>query len=101
MIPIAAPLTEILRNSKLFAPMVVLATFNAAPVVLVRVFTTPPVAAGLQGFSSQTFTVPPPVAVKAALAPELIERAPLKVMVLPVLFVKLTPAPAVSVMEPL
>ena len=51
------------------APIVVLATLSAVPVVVVSVLTSAPVAAGLHGFSSQTLIVPPPVAVKAALAP--------------------------------
>ena len=81
--------------------MSVLATLSAVPEVEVSVLTTLPVAAGLHTFSSQTLTVPPPVAEKAVLAPELIESPPFNVMVLPVLVVKLTPAPALSVIEPL
>ena len=68
-IPLAAPLAEMLRNVRPLAPIVVLATLSAVPVVVVSVFTSVPVAAGLHGFSSQTLTVPPPVAVNAELAP--------------------------------
>src|SRR5215217_4633970 len=53
------PLDEMLRNSRLFEPMVVLVTLSAVPVVLVSVLTNAPVAAGLQGFSSQTLMVAP------------------------------------------
>lgn len=89
--PFVAPLAEMLRNSKLLEPIVVLATFSAVPVVVVRLFTNAPVAPGLQGFSSHTFTVPPPVAVKAGLALVFKVNPPAKVMVAPVLEVKLTP----------
>src|SRR6476660_1627065 len=51
------PFDEILRNSRLFEPMVVFATSSAVPVVVVSVLTSAPVAAGLHGFSSQTLTV--------------------------------------------
>src|SRR6186713_474876 len=45
MIPLLEPpLDEILLNSKLFAPMVVLATLSAVPVVVVNVLTSAPVA---------------------------------------------------------
>ena len=79
--PFVAPLDEMLRNSRLFEPIVVLATLSAVPVVVVSVLTSAPVAAGLHGFSSQTLTVPPPVAVKAALVVVLIASPPLKVTV--------------------
>src|SRR5215212_896078 len=55
-IPFAAPFDEILRNSRLFEPIIVFATLSAMPVVVVRVLTSTPVAAGLHGFSSQTLT---------------------------------------------
>ena len=86
-----APLEEMLRNSRLFDPMFVLVTFSAVPVVVVSVLTRPPVAPGLQGFSSHTFTVPPPVAVKPALLPVDSEIPPEKVIVVPVLFVREIP----------
>src|ERR671925_509504 len=53
-IPLVAPFDEMLRNSRLFAPIVVLTTLSAVPVVDVSVLTTEPVAAGLHGLSSQT-----------------------------------------------
>src|SRR5258706_11396013 len=101
--PLALPLPfdVILRNSNLFAPMVVLVTFSAVPVVVVSVLTNAPVAAGLHGFSSQTLTVPPPVAVKAALAPVESNSPPEKLIVAPELFVKDMPVlEPVSLMEP-
>ena len=75
--PLAAPLPfdVMLRNSNLFAPIVVLTTFNADPVVAVNVLTNAPVDPGTHGVSSQTLTVPPPVALKAVLAPLLMHHA--------------------------
>ena len=81
----------ILRNSKLFAPMFVLATFSAVPVVVVNVLTNAPVAPGTHGVSSQTLTVPPPVAVNAGFAAVLRTTPPLKVIVPPVLLVREIP----------
>jgi len=87
IIPFVGPLApvpaEILRNSRLFEPMVVLATFNAVPVVVVNVFALAPVAAGLHGFSSHTLIVPPPVAVKAGFVPVEREIPPENVIVAP------------------
>lgn len=94
--PLAAVPAEMLRNSSLFAPMVVSATLSAVPVVAERRLTTAPVAPGLHGFSSQTSTVPPPVAAKAGLAPVLNSRPPEKRTVAPVLPVSETPLPSPS-----
>ena len=84
-------------------PIFVLATLRAVPLVVVNVLTSAPVAAGLHGFSSQTFTIPPPVAVKAGFVP--VERAspPEKVTAAPVLPVNETPVLVLplSVMAPL
>ncbi len=101
--PLVAPLAEILRNSRSFEPMVVLATLRAVPVLVVNALTTEPVEAGLQGFSSQTLTVPPPVAVKAGLVPVESESPPEKVIVAPVLPAKEIPVlvPPLSVIAPL
>src|SRR5690606_11089916 len=59
-IPLVGPLApvpaEMLRNSRWFELIVVLATLSAVPVVVVRVLTRRPVAPGLHGFSSQTST---------------------------------------------
>src|SRR5258706_13562728 len=71
IIPLLPPFEEMLLNSRLLALIVVLVTLSAVPVVEVKVFTNPPVNAGLHGFSSQTVIVPPPLVVKDALAPEL------------------------------
>ena len=76
--------------------MFVLATFSAVPLVVVIVLTSAPVAAGLQGFSSQTSTVPPPVAVKAGFAPVDRIRPPEKRIVAPVLLVSEMPLPSPS-----
>src|SRR5205814_1233326 len=87
------PFEVILRNSNLFAPIVVLTTFSAVPLVAVNVLTNAPVAAGTQGFSSQTLTVPPPVAPNAVFAPVLSTMPPRKVIVAPVLVARLIPVP--------
>ena len=76
--------------------MVVALTLSAVPVVVVILLISAPVAAGLHGFSSHTFTVPPPVAVKALLAPVESTRPPLKLIVAPVLLVSETPLPSPS-----
>ena len=68
--PLAAPLAEMLWKVRPLAPIVVLATLSAVPVVVVRVLPAP-----------VTVTVPPPVAVKAALAPVLRVSCPVKLMV--------------------
>src|SRR5215203_1783998 len=95
-IPLVAPFAEILRNSRLFALIVVFATLNAVPVVVVILLIRAPVAAPLQGFSSQTSTVPPPVAAKAALPPVESVRPPENRTVAPVLPLKETPLPSPS-----
>ena len=59
-IPFTAPLAEMLRNVMPLAPMVVLAMFNAVPVVVVMVLT-------IVVLFCVADTVPPPVAVKAGL----------------------------------
>src|SRR6185436_2583652 len=108
--PLAGPLAAVpavmLRNSRLLALIVVWATLSAVPVVVVSVLTSPPVAAALHGFSSQTSMVPPlvaagpgPVAANAALAPVVAVRPPRKLIVAPVLVVNEMPWP-VSVTWP-
>ena len=71
--------------------MAVLVTVTAAPLVVATVLSAP-----------VTLTVPPPVAVKAAFAP--VERSifPLRLIVPPVLLVRLMPEPLppVSAMSP-
>jgi len=62
--------------------MVVLATSNAIPVVVDRVLVAP-----------VTLTVPPAVAVKAALPPVAAASPPLKLIVAPVLLARSTPVP--------
>ena len=64
-------LAEMLRNVSPLAPMVVLATFNAVPVVVVMVLT-------MVVLFCVVDTVPPPVAVKPGLAPVVSARPPLK-----------------------
>ena len=98
MIPVfEPPLLEILWNSRLLAPIVVFATFRAVPVVVVSVLTSPPFEPEApHGFSSQTFNVPPPVAVNAGLPPVLRTRPPLKVIVVPGLVVRTIPEPSPS-----
>ena len=86
IIPLGAPLEEMLRNSNLFTPIVVFTTFKAVPVVDVSVLTNPPVAAGTQGFSSHTLTVAPaPVALNPIPEVVLTTRPPRNVTVPPVL----------------
>src|SRR5262245_60610042 len=99
-IPFAAPLAEMLRNVRPVPPMVVLATFNAVPVVVAIVLTSGPVAAAAHGFSSQTSTVPPLVAVKAALAPVVNDNPPRNTIDVPSLLSRKIPVP-VSVTGPL
>ena len=59
------PVTPILLNVSPLAPMVVSATLSAVPVVVAKLFTTAEPEA--QSLVAQTFTVPPLVAVNAAL----------------------------------
>src|SRR5947207_3235202 len=76
------PVESMLRNVSPLAPMVVLATFSAVPVVDVSVLAAPVIT-----------SVPPPVAVKPALAPELtttFEKLNVELVLVPV---KLAPAP--------
>ena len=64
-IPLAAPLDEMLRKVRSSAPMVVLTTLSAVPVVVVRVLS----GAVPTPLVSVTTTVPPPVALNAVLPP--------------------------------
>src|SRR3954468_3277516 len=85
MIPFVGPLAvpaEMLRNFRPLAPIVVFATLRAVPVVVVKVLVV-----------SVAVTVPPPVAVKAGLAPVLAVMAPVKLIVAPVLLVNEMPLP--------
>src|SRR6185295_495202 len=91
--PVPGVPAKMLRNSRLLELIVVFATFNAVPVVVVSVFTKAPVPPGAQGFSSHTSTVPPPVAVNAGLAPVVAETPPRKLIAAPVLLVSDTPCP--------
>src|SRR5262245_1781749 len=76
MMPFVAPLAEMLRNVSPFEPMVVLATFRAVPVVVVKALPDP-----------VTPTVPPPVAANAALVVVVRLSPPVKLIVVPVLLV--------------
>ena len=87
--PLAAPFEETLRKVSPVAPMVVLATLSAVPVVVASVFAEP-----------VTLTVPPPVALNALLAPALAVTPPVTLIVVPVLELRLMPVP-VSVIAPL
>src|SRR5262245_22367079 len=82
--PLTPPLAEILRKVKPLAPIVVFATFSAVPVGVVSVLT-------IVVLFCVTLTVPPPVAVKAGFAPVLSATPPVKLIVAPVLLVRLTP----------
>ena len=82
-----------LRNVRPLAPIVVLATFNAVPVVVVMVLT-------MVVLFCVADTVPPPVAVKPGLVVVLSARPPVKLMVDPVFAFRNTPWP-VSVIAPL
>ena len=90
MIPFAGsvllPVTEILRNVRPLAPIVVLATLSAVPVVVVNVLT-------ILVLFCVALTVPPPVAVKAALAPVLKFNPAVKLIVAPVFVVRVMPVP--------
>src|SRR5215471_7277764 len=96
-IPLAAPFDEMVRNVSPLVPIVVLATFSAVPVVVVSVLATAvPV---MHGFSSQTLTVPPLVALNAVFAPVDRTRPPEKVIVPLSLLSRLTPVPVPAVLE--
>src|SRR5262245_18967563 len=87
MRPFMAPLAEMLLNVSPLAPMDVLATFSAVPVVELMVL-----------FAPVTFTVPPPVALNPAPLVVVIARLPLlNVIVPPVLLVRLTAVAVVVV----
>jgi hypothetical protein len=102
-IPVTGPLAtvpaEVLRNSRLFEPMLVPETLSAVPVVVALLLTRAPVAPGLNGFSSHTATVPPPLAEKLVFVPVLSVMPPENVIV-SVLLVAETPAPDVTFSEP-
>src|SRR5262245_23463572 len=90
--PLAAPLDEMLLNVSPLAPMVVFATFRAVPVCELIVL-----------FDPVTLTVPPPVALNPVPLVVVIARLPLlKVIVPPVLLVRLTAVAVVvdAVTEP-
>ncbi len=91
--PLPAPAPELmLRNVTPLPPIVVPEMFNPLPDVVVMVLT-------IVVLFCVMFTVPPPVAVKAALAPVLRLRAPVKLIVAPVFEARLMPR--LSVMAPL
>jgi hypothetical protein len=79
-IPLAAPFDEMLRNVSPLPPIFVLVTVSAAPDVVVSVLT-------IEVLFWVALTVPPPVAVNAALAPVLALIPPVKLIVAPVLLV--------------
>ena len=87
-VPEAVPAVMLWKVRPL-APMVVLATFKAVAVVVVRVL-----------FAPVTFTTPPPVAAKAALAPVLTVRPPVKLLMEPALAARVTPVPPVIFTKP-
>ena len=89
-IPFVAPLAEMLRNVSPDAPILVLVTVNAVPVVDVNVLAV-----------SVEVTVPPPVALKAVFVPDEIVSVPVKLIVEPVLLVRSMPLPVVEVIVPL
>jgi hypothetical protein len=86
--PLEAPLEAMLRNVMSLTPIVVFTTLSAIPEVVVITF--PPV----------TLIVPPPVALKAPFVPVLSDMPPEKLIVAPVLLVRVMPVP-VSVIAPL
>src|SRR5215813_6819749 len=90
--PLDAPFDEMLRNVRPLAPMVVLATFNAVPVVVVSVLT-------MVVLFCVAATVPPPVAVKAAFTLVVSAMPPVKVIVAPVLLFRMMPVPVPPVEE--
>jgi hypothetical protein len=80
-IPFTAPFEEMLRNLRPEAPIVVLDTLSALPVVVVSVLAV-----------SVAVTVPPPVALNAVFVPVLRFSVPVK-LIDPVLLVSSTPLP--------
>src|SRR4051812_31756782 len=88
MIPFAVPepFDVMLRKVKPLAPIVVLATLSAVPVVVVNVLT-------MVLLFCVALTVPPPVAVNAALVVVLRASPPVKLIVAPVLLLRRTPVP--------
>jgi len=84
--PLPAPLADTLFHLSPAAPIVVLAMLIAVPVVVVTVLVV-----------SVAVTVPPPVALKPVWDPVVSDRAPVKLIVAPVLLVREMPLP-VSVM---
>src|SRR4051794_40653171 len=78
------PFDEMLRNVIPLPPIVVFATFSAVPLVVASVLMM------LELFWV-TLTVPPPVAVNAVLVPVLRATPPVKLIVAPVLLVRLMP----------
>src|ERR1039458_5178840 len=78
--PEAAVPADTLLNFRFAAPMAVLSTLMAVPVVVTIVLVV-----------SVALTVPPPMAVKASLEPVLSVIGPLKLIVAPVLLVRRTP----------
>src|SRR5919198_1968627 len=89
-IPLAPPVAEIFWKLRPFAPIVVFATLSAGP--------APGVVPPIVLLAPVTFTVPPPVAEK--FADELSVTPPLMLTVAPVLVVKETPLPLLSVIAP-
>ena len=85
-IPFDPPLAEMLRNVRPAAPIVVLETLSAVPVVVVRELT-------IDVLFCVAVTVPPPVAAKAALVPVERRRPPVKAIVPLSLLSRLTPVP--------
>src|SRR5215204_1256095 len=97
--PLAPPFELMLWNVSPLAPIVALLTLSAVAVVVVRVFTT--AVAPPHGFTAQTLTVPPLVAMNAAFVPVVSVMPPLNEKVDAVLLlVSETPAPDVTLSEP-
>ena len=92
--PLGAPLAEMLRKVRSSAWIVVFWTLMAVPVVVVSVL-----FGAVAPLVSVTAMVPPPVALKAVLAPVDAVMPPSKRTVAPVLPVRLMPVP-LSVIEP-
>src|SRR5829696_1630877 len=88
-IPLAPPLAVMLRNFNPPAPIVVLATLRAVPVVVVSVLAV-----------SVAVTVPPPVAAKAGFVPVLRVKVALNPIVEPALLLNDTPLPEVTLRVP-
>src|ERR671929_1020316 len=87
--PFTAPFVSMLRKLSPLEPMVVLSTRSVVPVVDASVLAEP-----------VTFTVPPPVASNALLVPVLAVTPPVRLMVAPVLPLRLMPVP-LSLIAPL